>query len=198
MRRVVVIGLLWALPSASACAPRPIQPAATEHVTAGVRPNVEAARELDQAGVRSFRDGRYVDAALFFRAAHDYGGPSSELWNIARCLERLDDAEGAAAALADYLARHDLAPQDRAEAQREAQALHARSSILTVTTTPSGATVILDGRQALGQTPLSVEVPPGAHALVVRRDGSSVERRPFEARFGRAVIVSLDLARAHK
>jgi hypothetical protein len=175
-----------------------MQSAADEHMSVGARPNVEAARELDQAGVRSFRDGRYVDAALYFRAAHDLGGPSSELWNIARCRERLDDAEGAAVALEDYLGRHDLAPQDRAGAQREAQALRARSSILTVTTTPSGATVTLDGKEASGQTPLSVEVPPGPHALLVRRDGYSVETRRFEARFGRAVIVSLDLARPHK
>jgi hypothetical protein len=43
-----------------------------------------------------------------------------------------------------------------------------------------------------------VEVPPGFHVLVIRREGYSVEKRPFDARFGRAVIVSLDLARAHK
>ncbi len=194
MIRSFAIGLL----AATGCVPRPVQSAADEHVTTGRHPNVEAARELDQAGVRSFRDGRYVDAARYFRAAHDLGGPSSELWNLARCRERLDDAEGAAATFEDYLARHDLAPQDRAEAQREAQALRTRISIVTVTTTPSGATVTLDAKQALGQTPLSVEVPPGSHLLVIRREGYSVEKRPFDARFGRAVIVSLDLAPAHK
>src|SRR6266852_4035645 len=129
MRCAFVLGLL----ATAACVPRIASSAADEHVIKAARPNVEGARELDQAGVHSFRDGHYVDAARYFRAAQDLGGPSSELWNIARCRERLDDAEGATAAIEDYLTRRDLAPKDRAEAEREAQALRGRPSTLTVT-----------------------------------------------------------------
>jgi hypothetical protein len=162
------------------------------------RPNVAVARELDQEGVRSFREGRYADAVRYFRAAFRLGGPSSELWNIARSRERLDDPEGAVRAIEEYLAAHDLLPSDRAEADREARALRARNSVLTVTTNPPGAMVILDGRPAPGQTPLSVEVAPGPHTIALRREGYAAETTPLQARFGRAVIVSLDLARAPK
>ena len=72
-------------------------------------PNLDAARELDQQGVRAFREGRYQDAIRDFRAARDLGGPSSELWNIARCDERVDDAERAVQALDEYMAAPDLA-----------------------------------------------------------------------------------------
>src|SRR4051812_14799445 len=80
---------------------------------------VESARELDQQGVASYRAGRYADAIAYFRAAYALGGPPSELWNIVRCREALDDAEGAAAAIDDYLTRKDLPAQDRADATRE-------------------------------------------------------------------------------
>jgi hypothetical protein len=166
------------------------------HVMA--RPNVESARELDQEGVRAFRDGRFADAARYFRTAYRLGGPSSELWNIARSLERIDDVEGAAAAIDAYLAHRDLSSQDRAEAEHELYALRSHPSTLTVTTTPPGATVILDAKQVLGVTPLSVDLPAGAHSIALRRDGYAAQSRAVEARLGRAVIVALDLARAGK
>jgi hypothetical protein len=199
--RLVAIVLLGALPGATGCTPEPAHPKAAEDDDAEVQlrahPNVDVARDLDQEGVRAFRDGHYGDAIRYFRAARRLGGPSSELWNIARSRERLDDGEGAARALDDYLRQRDLAPQDRAEAQHELQAIRSRPSPLTVTTTPPGAAVSLDGRAA-GPTPLTTEVGPGVHTLAVRLGGYEAQSRAVQARFGRPVIVTLDLARAHK
>jgi hypothetical protein len=162
------------------------------------RADVGAARELDHEGVRSFREGRYMDAIRYFRASHRLGGPSSELWNIARSREKLDDPEQAALTIDEYLAERDLSPQDRADAEREVRTLRARPSLLTVTTNPTGAVAAVDGRPLAATTPLSVEISAGAHTLTVRRDGYAAETRPVDARFGRALIVSLDLARAAK
>ena len=188
--------LAIALVSAAACR----MPPADDVSSAGRRAdaNLEAARDLDRQGITSFREGRFADAIRYFRAAYRLGGPPSELWNIARCREHLDDAEGAAEAIEEYLAQRGLTPQDRAEAEREERALRSRSSMLTVTTTPVGAEVVLDGAQPIGATPLTAEIRPGSHSIVVRLPGYAVERRPLEARFGRAVIVSLDLAKADK
>jgi PEGA domain-containing protein len=160
--------------------------------------NVESARELDQEGVRAFRAGRYTDAIAYFRAAYRLGGPPSELWNIVRAREGMDDAEGAASAIDEYLAQPGLAAQDRADGDREAQALRGRTSALTVTTSPPGASVLVDGKPAPGATPLSTELRPGPHAIAVRRQGYAEETRSVEARFGRAVIVTLDLDRTTK
>jgi hypothetical protein len=166
--------------------------------SAAGHPRVEAARELDQNGVRSFRAGRYTDAIAYFRAAYQLGGPSSELWNIVRCREGMDDVEGAATAIDDYLAAKDLLPADRADAVREAQALRARASTLTITTTPSGASVSVDGRAVAGATPLSTDLRAGQHTIAVRHEGYLTGTQAVEARFGRAVIVTLDLERAAK
>jgi PEGA domain-containing protein len=162
------------------------------------RADVAAARELDREGVQSFREGRYADAILYFRTAYRLGGPSSELWNIARAREKVDDFEGADAAIREYLEQHDLSSQDRSEADREARALRARPSVLTVTTMPAGAVLVIDGKQIAGLSPVSAEIAPGVHSISVRREGYAVETRELEARFGRAVIVSLDLVRANK
>jgi hypothetical protein len=192
-------GLGVAMLVVTACVPPGGEPAtgASER-SATSRPRVEAARELDQQGVRSFRAGRYTDAIAYFRAAYQLGGPSSELWNIVRCREGMDDVEGAAAAIDDYLAVKDLLPADRADGEREAQALRARSSTLTVTTTPSGASVTVDGKPAPGATPLSTDVRAGSHTIAIRHEGYLPSSQGVEARFGRAVIVTLDLERPAK
>jgi hypothetical protein len=191
-----------AILSAASCVPRARAGASNTSGESqrwgGARPNVDAARELDQQGVRSFRAGRYADAIAYFRGAHGLGGPSSELWNIVRCREGMDDAEGAAAAVDDYLALSDVAPQDRADARREAQALRARASTLTITTTPPGASVLIDGKLAQGSTPLTTDLRAGSHTIALQRAGFAPKTQAVEAGFGRAVIVTLDLERAAK
>ncbi len=124
MRRVPLAALLASLLAAS-CA----QQANTRGAVAGsedrrprdghpiAHPDIAAARELDQEGVRSYVDGRYADAVRLFRAAYLAGGPPSELWNIVRSREKLDDPEGAAKTIEEYLAQEGLAQADRAEAE---------------------------------------------------------------------------------
>jgi hypothetical protein len=192
---------LIALLSLASCAPATARsPRDEKDEAAGARsaPDLDGARELDQSGVRAFKEGRFADAIRFFRAAYRKGAPPSELWNIARCHERLDDAERAVSAIDEYLVQRDLPPADRAEAERELRAIASRTSMLTVTTVPPGAVVVLDGRQTVGPTPLTVDVGAGSHSMTIRHDGYAAETRPFEARYGRAIIVSLDLARATK
>ncbi len=196
------------LPAAAACAATVACATGAPHVrSAGDgaqdvpvrgRPNVTAARELDRQGVRSFHDERYADATRYFLAAYRLGGPSSELWNVARSREKLDDPEGACSAIDAYLAQRDLTAQDRADADHEERALKARPSMLTVTTAPSGALVSIDGLPATGSTPLSVEVASGQHVIAVRRDGYVPDSARVEGRLGRAIIVSLDLVPSRK
>ncbi len=189
--------LCAALVALTGCLPRygAGNSAGTAPTRGDLHPSVDAARELDQQGVRSFRAGRYTDAVAYFRAAFELGGPASELWNIVRCREGMDDAEGAAAGIDDYLAQKEVLARDRADAAREAQALRSRPSVLTVTTTPPGAAVTVDGKTAPGSTPLSVDMRAGSHTVAVQRTGYAPATQSVEARFGRAVIVTLDLAR---
>jgi hypothetical protein len=192
--RLAVLALL----AASACVRAEARgPDTPEGDASGPRgtPDLDGARELDQQGVRAFREGRFSDAIRYFRSAYRLGGPSSELWNVARSRERMDDAETAAGAIEQYLAQRDLSAQDRADAQHELETLRARPSVLTVITVPAGAVVTVDGKQTAGPTPVSLDIRPGPHTLAVHHDGYPTVTRPLESRLGRAVIVRLDLAR---
>jgi hypothetical protein len=153
---------------------------------------VERARTLDQQGVRAFREGRYNDAIRYFAEAYKLGGPSSELWNIARCDAKLDDPEAASVMLERYLACSDLSADDRAGARRELDELHHRPSTVTVASSPEGAVVFVDGKR-IGKTPASTDVSVGEHVVVVQRDGYSPHVDRVVARFGRAIIVNARL-----
>jgi PEGA domain len=205
VRRTALCVLLTGAAFSAACSRSSLRPRSSssrlnedEGVELRGSPNVAAARALDRQGVLEFRDGHFADALLYFRAARRLGGPSSELWNAARTREKLDDPEGAAAVIDEYLAQRDLSPEDRAEAEREARGLRQRSSDLTITTNPVGAQVTIDGKTAAGTTPLSVEVGPGPHVVTIQRPGFVTETRAIEGRYGKAIVVSLDLRRAGK
>ena len=164
-----------------------------DEIRTKIKPSLESARELDQEGVRAFKEGRYADAVRYFSVAYRMGGPPSELWNMARARERMDQPEEAARAIEEYLGQRDLSSSDRADGERELRALHTRPSMLTITTNPAGAVVTVDGKQTVGPTPVSVAVRAGPHTIAVHHEGYLTVTRPLEARFGRAVIVSLDL-----
>ena len=58
--------------------------------------------------------------------------------------------------------------------------------------------MIIDGKLAPGSTPLSTDLRAGAHSIVLQRGGYMPMTQAVDARFGRAVIVTLDLERAAK
>ncbi len=165
--------------------------------TRGDNGDVVRARELDQYGVRAFRDGHYRDAIRFFTEAYKLGAPSTELWNIAKCEQRLDEPEEADAALERYLAQNDLTPRDRADATRELQDLRRRPSTLAIDSVPTAARVTIDGRRPPGNavTPLSTEVAAGKHHVRVEKDGTGVFESDIDARYGRAILVDAKLDR---
>jgi hypothetical protein len=159
--------------------------------------DLDAARELDRHGVVAFESGRYRDAMRLFKEARRLGGPPSELWNVARCHEKLDEAEEAAAVIDEYL-KETLTPEDRAEAQRERDRLAKRPSVLTAVTVPAGAAVLVDGQPAYGYTPLASEIAAGSHNVTFKRQGYEPKSVTVEAKFGRAVIVEIELVKAGK
>lgn len=186
---LVALGVLLGAPRARAQVP----PNSRTH------DDLSRARVLDKEGAKAYADGRYHDAIRYFEEAYRLGGPPFELWNVAKCRLRLDQPEQAAEALEQYLAKPNLPADDREQAERELDALKKRSSTLTVSSTPAGATVTIDGRTAdEGKTPVSVTIAPGPHTVVVTYDdGNPASRRArthaVEARYGRAVILDADL-----
>ena len=127
-----------------------------------------------EQGVEAYRNERYADAVRSFLDA-DAISPSAALsYNIARAYEKLADDAQTLRWYRNYLR---LNPQaaNAAEVQKYVAALAqslAKKGIqqVTVLSTPSGATVAIDGN-ALGVTPLTVELRPGAHTLTLTLRG---------------------------
>ena len=159
-------------------------------------PNVDRARELNEAGVTAYAANHIRDAIQYFRESWRLGGDSLVLWNEARCHELLDEAELAADAVEVYMKQPGIKPEERAEAQRKLAALKGRPSRLTIVTSPAGATFTIDGHPAAGlATPVSTAIPAGTHTIVVGSKGYDSESRDVDARFGRAVILELELVK---
>lgn len=172
--------------------PSPGAPAPAAHSAE----DLSRARILDQQGARAYGDGRYNDAIRFFEESHRLGGPPFELWNIAKCYQRLDQPEQAADMLERYLATPTLPPDDRQEATQQLDELRRRSSTVTIASSPTGAAVTLDGRippEGGGKTPTSFTVPPGQHTVTVSAPKRAVYTQTFDAKYGRAVILDVQL-----
>lgn len=157
--------------------------------------DLSRARALDQQGVRAYREERYNDAIRFFEQARKLGGPASEIWNIAKCQVRLDEPEDAADSIEEYLNQKGLSAADRNEAEQQLHELQRRHSTLAVASSPSGATVYLEGHRWAGVTPASIDIPPGEHKVTLELAGHDPYEKDVEAKYGRAVIVEARLSR---
>jgi hypothetical protein len=183
---------------APACTPTQAAPTATVAQSSS-SPNMDRARELNEAGVAAFRANHFRDAIQYFRESRRLGGDPLVLWNEARCHELLDEAEIAAQSIEEYLKQPGLGPEDRAEAQRKLTELRNRPSRVTVVTTPPGAAVTIDNQlEVASLTPVSTVVTSGAHTIVVKKNGYSPAKQEIEGKLGRAIIVEIDLTKASR
>lgn len=157
--------------------------------SAAPQADLAKARALDKEGAKAYGEGRYRDALRSFDEAYRLGGPAFELWNMAKCHLRLDEPDKAAELLERYLATPGIPKADREQVNQQLEVLKKRSSTLTVTSTPAGAFVLIDGKAAESTTPVTTTVGPGPHTVVVNpRDGAPVTKE-IESRYGRPLTV---------
>lgn len=190
MRRnahAVSLFLALALAASGAANAAPARPKASKE-------DLSRARALDKEGARAYAEGRYADAVKAFEEAYRLGGPAFELWNIAKCYFRLDQPDQAADYLQRYLSIPNLPKADREEATQQLDSLTKKHSPLTVTSSPPGAQVTIDGKAVEGKTPLSATLPPGAHTVTVRGRSGEPYTQKVEAQFGKPVVVEASLA----
>jgi tetratricopeptide (TPR) repeat protein len=155
----------------------------------------QAAAQYEE-GVAAYKAGRFEEAVSLFLAA-DRLAPSAVLsFNVARGYEKLGSNARALAYYRDYL-RRDPAAANRAAVQQRVAELEALLKAsgeqqLTVLTVPEGASLTIDDR-ALGPTPWTGELAPGAHRLVLSRPGYRDEMREFELNPDRALEIAIAL-----
>ncbi len=188
MRRAA-IALAHLLIAAAACAqPQPAdappdppadsKPAATEED--------QQAKDAYSAGVEHFKAKRYADAIREFNKAYRVDPNPVLVFNMARAFEELEEYDSAIEYYRRYL---EMAPESEdsasvADTLRALELLKKRSAeaatvTLSVTSTPDGAQIYVNGRE-VGASPMKLELKPGRHFVAVEakgftRDSTEVE-----------------------
>ena len=155
------------------------------------------AKSRYEQGVAAYTTGHFKDAVDHFLAA-DRLSPSAPLsFNIARAYEKLGDDSGALRWYRDYLRRSPKAANasDVTEIIGRFEGRLAKKGVqqLTLLSTPTGATVSIDGT-AVGVTPGTFDLAPGSHRVVLILRGYADTTRDIDLLPDHAQDVSLALA----
>jgi hypothetical protein len=162
----------------------------------------EAARSAEQAAAEHFRigsehyaAGRYREALTEFEAARQLLPHRATLFNMARCHENLGDLREALDLYSQTL-ELTTAPEERADVEGRIERIRVRPVRIFVASEPPGATVTVDANEAAepSPTPITVELAPGAHRLLLSRDGYQLTAQRVVVEVGQEqpVTVALD------
>lgn len=160
------------------------------------RDGKQEAKRLYEQAAQAFTEKRNFEAIELFRQSALLE-PSPLLdYNMALAYEEVGDAANALKHFRRYLASAPNA-EDAPEVRRSIDRLEKRLSALgvqqlTVTSDPAGATLEVDGTP-LGVTPYTAALKPGAHAVVVRRDGYQLARAKVELPSDRSIEIELTM-----
>jgi hypothetical protein len=89
------------------------------------------------------------------------------LLKVAECKKRRSDGQGAVDTLEHYLSDRPNAP-DKARVQAQIEDLKKTPGTVSVSTTPTGAAIWVDGADSGKVSPSDVEVSPGDHIITVQ------------------------------
>ncbi len=149
----------------------------------------EAGREFN-AGQAADRQKDWAAAIGHYIRANDLVPHPNTMFNIATDYERLGKLRLAAVWYQRYIAGAEDAP-DRERVSRLLRDIQQRPSTITVTTTPPGARMSIDGVFA-GPTPYTGKVKGGPHRLTFEYDGGR-ETRDVAAEYGEPLVVDHQL-----
>jgi hypothetical protein len=191
-RTRILTGLLLLGGIATLSAPALAEPPAAHAVTAAhpARPGASAA-QLEKSGEAKFDAEDYEGALADFTAAEEAAPSPRHQWFIGHSQDHLQHYRAAVEAYAKFTSADPTKLGTKligrlAEAGERTAAIKAMPGVVHVETTPSAATLAVDGATQAGSAPFDVTLAPGTHALRVTAPG-------FEAE-----TVELDVAYASK
>ncbi len=167
------------------------QPAAQEAL---VDPTLADARRAYTEGTEHFNAGRYAEALASFERAFAMRSNPVVLKPIAECHERLGNVPQAIAALERYLRELPTAP-DHAQLEARLATLQQRPARVSVTSTPDGAQITVDGEGRPQRTPSAVDVAPGHHRISATLTGYRATEREIDTAPGAPASVDVTLER---
>ena len=170
-------------PAAPAPAPSGSAPAPTAAPAEPTPEQRELARSAYAQGQALFAEGKYAEAKVAFEQAHGAVPNPVVLVSIAECDARLGNLEGAYAMYQRYLAERPDAP-DRADVEQKIAELVATPATLSLSSTPAGASIVIDGQPTGKTTPTELPIARGDHQVELLLAGYETNRLGVTARLG--------------
>ena len=149
-------------------------------VTASPDPAVEQARTHFKTAERLYHEARYTEAIAEFQEAYRIRAHGVLFFNIGKCYEQLGDIPNALRNYRRYL--HEIpGAKDKSLVNAAIGNLEKRLAAkgvqqLLVFAEPGGSVVEVDAKN-LGTAPVSVELRPGPHRIVVTHEGFEAATR---------------------
>lgn len=158
-----------------------------------------AQKEADRyfkSGVALFKEAKYSEALAEFQRAYEIAPHPLVLYNIAGCHRELSQYGDAVKAYERFLAEgKGQVPASRlTAAQTELDSIYARIARVTVTVSPDGATLLVDGNPLGTLVEMPLILSPGEHKLVGRAPGRKDAERTVKVASGDELTVELHLA----
>jgi hypothetical protein len=154
------------------------------------------AKEAFQSAQKLYKQARYPEAIEKFEEAYRIKPHPSIFFNIGRCFEQLNEIPKALRNYREYLKQMPDAKDKElvtdAIVNLERRLKDQGVQQLLVYSDPPGASVTIDGKK-YGDTPASVELKPGNHAMVVTKDGFEKIERAFVMPGDKSLELSLGL-----
>jgi len=172
---------------------------AVSSIAHGAPPPKHAAKIWKKAK-RLNEQGKFVQAAEAFEAFFAIHPDRAALFNAAQCYERAKQPIDALRLYEKFVVFGNVSGKSQdpvilarkrvAALEAQLKATHAR---LTVTVTPAGAFVLIDGDQKPHESPLSRWVAAGSHRIQIKKPGYTSETREVSIVAGQAQALAVEL-----
>lgn len=163
---------------------------------AEAKPAQKEADRFFKSGVALYKEAKYSEALAEFQRAYEIAPHPLVLYNIAGCHRELSQYSEAVKAYTLFLAEgKGQVPAARlTAAQTELDSILARIARVTVTVTPDGATLLVDGAPIGTLVEMPLILSPGEHLLVAQAPGRKDTERRVRVASGDELTVDLNLA----
>jgi hypothetical protein len=152
------------------------------------------ARQLFGSGETKFKAGDYAGALTDFQGADAIKPVSQTARYIGLCQDKLGKYADAVSAYERFLSDVPAKLQKEGEdIRKRVDEIKAMPGHVHVATTPSGATLTIDGKPATGLSPFDVDLPAGSHTIQAAAEGHTATDRTVTVAFASKQDVSLDL-----
>jgi hypothetical protein len=156
----------------------------------------KAAREAYSAGEKSFKSGDYSGAFDQFKKAYELIPNIHAKYWMAMAQSYGDDKTAAydnLVAIFEAPDKSKLGDDKLDAANGRLEELKKTPASLTVTSTPAGATVSVDGAAKPGETPATLNITAGAHHITVMKPGYELYETDVTAKPGQKMDQTVEL-----